>query len=253
MTTRRTTIKILLLDIETSPISGYFWSLWNVNINTNNIIDSSKVLCWAAKWLGDKKLMFDSTYASSESDMIKRIHSLLDEADAVVHWNGQKFDIPVLNKEFLLHGLPPPAPFKQIDLLRTSRRQFKFPSHKLDYVAKSLGLGQKVKHRGFELWVDCMANNSSAWKEMEKYNKQDVVLLEKVYHRMLPWIKNHPNVSACSGETACSTCGSHNVQKRGTYNTSTVSYQRYQCNDCHSWMKEVAYDRSRPKTVLQGI
>lgn len=76
--------------------------------------------------------------------MLKQIHALLNEADAVVHYNGAKFDIPTLNKEFILHGLPPPAPYKQIDLLRTARSQFKFPSNKLDYIAQALDLGKRL-------------------------------------------------------------------------------------------------------------
>ncbi len=38
-----------------------------------------------------------------------------------------------------------------------------------------------------------MNKDPAAWKVMEKYNKQDVLLLEKVYDRLLPWIKSHPN------------------------------------------------------------
>ncbi len=45
--------------------------------------------------------MFDSVYKSDRKSMLKSIHSLMDEADAIVHYNGNRFDIPMLNKEFL--------------------------------------------------------------------------------------------------------------------------------------------------------
>jgi hypothetical protein len=54
--------------------------------------------------------------------------------------------------------MKPPAPFKQIDLLQTMRGTG-FPSKKLDYVTQRLGLGQKTKHKGMELWKACIAGD----------------------------------------------------------------------------------------------
>lgn len=229
-------MKILLLDIETSPNTAHIWSLRDQYINPNHILESSIVLCWSAKWYGSKDVMFQSVYGVGMTEMLKGIHGLLDEADAVVHYNGSRFDIPVLNKEFLLNSMPPPAPYKQIDLLRVVRKEFRFPSNKLDYVSKRLGLGSKVDHEGYTLWVKCMNNDKQAWKTMEKYNKQDVVLLEKVYNKVLPWIRNHPNHNLFDGK-GCPTCGSHKLQKRGFAYTLTGTFQRFQCTDCGAWSK----------------
>jgi DNA polymerase elongation subunit (family B) len=182
-------MKILLLDIETSPNTAHVWGLYNQNVSLNQLMESSYVMCWAAKWLGEEEIYFDSIMESKHKSMIKKIHALLDECDAVIHYNGTKFDIPTLNKEFLLAGLAPPSPYKEIDLLRTSRSKFKFPSNKLDYVAQALGLGEKVKHIGHELWIKCMNKDKQAWDMMKKYNIQDVALLEKVYVKMLAWVK----------------------------------------------------------------
>ena len=92
--------------------------------------------------------MFDSVNQSSHKKMLKGLYKLLDEADAVVHFNGSRFDVPVVNKEFLLQGWAPPSSYQQIDLLKTARKQFKFPSNKLDYIAQALKLGGKTKHTG---------------------------------------------------------------------------------------------------------
>ena len=175
-----------MLDIETSPMSAYVWGLFDQNIGLNQMIDTSKVLCYTAKWYDDKEIYFDSIHKSRHKTMLKGIHDLLDMADAVITYNGNKFDLPVLNKEFLLHGFNPPSPYKQIDLLRTVRSNFRFPSNKLDYVAQRLGLGKKQEHEGHELWVKCMNGDKDAWKRMEKYNIQDVVLLENLYNSLLP-------------------------------------------------------------------
>jgi hypothetical protein len=228
-------MKILLLDIESSPNTAHVWGLWQQNVGLKQLMESSYVLCWAAKWLGEEEILFDSVHQSKPRNMLKKIHSLISEADAVIHYNGTKFDMPTLNKEFLLFGMNPPAPYKQIDLLRTMRSQFRFPSNKLDYVAQRLGLGSKTEHEGHELWVKCMNGDKEAWKTMEKYNKQDVVLLEQVYNRVLPWIKNHPNHNLFNEEAVCPTCSSTYLHKRGTAISSVGTYQRYQCKSCGTW------------------
>lgn len=229
-------MKVLHIDIETSPNTGHIWGLFKQNISINQLMESSYTLCWAAKWHGHKRIDFSSIYHSEPRDVVAGAWHLLNEADAVCHYNGTKFDIPTLNKEFLLHGFPPPDPYKQIDLLKVARRQFKFPSNKLDYVAQALGLGGKVKHEGHELWVKCMNNDPVAWKKMERYNKADVRLLEKVYNKLLPWIKDHPNYAlyADTDRPVCTNCGSSKVVKKGMEHTKTQSYQRYRCSKCHT-------------------
>lgn len=228
-------MKILLLDIESSPNTAHVWGLWQQNVSINQLMESSYVLCYAAKWYGEKEVMFDSVHKSRPKTMLKGIHGLLNDADAVVHYNGTKFDIPTLNKEFLLHSFNPPSPYKQIDLLRVVRSNFRFPSNKLDYVAQRLNLGKKHEHEGHELWVKCMNGDKDAWKRMEKYNIQDVVLLENLYSHLLPWIKSHPNHNLFSDGHVCPNCSSSSLQRRGTAISATGTYQRYQCRSCGTW------------------
>lgn len=237
-------MKILLLDIETAPNLVHVWGLWQQNVSINQIINSGYVLCWAAKWYQDDVIYFDSIQKSKPKTMLNKIHKLLSEADAVVHYNGTKFDIPTLNKEFLLYKLKPPAPYKQIDLLKTARSQFRFPSNKLDYVAQQLELGKKLKHSGHELWINCMAKKEDAWQEMEDYNKQDVLLLEKVYEELKPWIKGHVNHGVYEDGLCCTNCGSINYKRSGYAYTQATRYQRYVCKDCGTWFKASRLDRS---------
>lgn len=230
-------MKILLLDIETAPNTAHVWGLWQQNVGIPQLLESSYTLCWSAKWYGQKEMYFDSIHQSSAKKMLKGIHKLLNEADAVVHYNGTKFDIPTLNKEFVLHSLPPPAPYKQIDLLKVAKSQFRFPSNRLDYVADTLGLGKKTKLEGHTLWIKCMAGEPAAWKEMELYNKNDVLLLEKVYDRLRPWIKGHANHSLYESALVCPNCASASITRRGFHYTSTSKYQRYNCRGCGNWFR----------------
>lgn len=230
-------MKILLLDIETAPNLAYVWGLFKQNIAINQIENSGYVLCWAAKWLGDDKVYFDSIKKSDEVRMLSRIHRMVSEADALVHYNGKKFDIPTLNKEWLKNGFNPPAPSKHIDLLDVCKHQFRFASNKLDYVSQYLGLGEKIRHTGHELWTGCMKGDRESWKTMEAYNRQDVALLETLYERLLPWITHHPSHGAMDGESCCPKCGSYKVQQRGHARTSVHKYRRYQCRECGGWFR----------------
>jgi len=181
--------------------------------------------------------MFDSVHASKPKMMLRRMHKLLDEADAVITYFGDSFDLPTLSKEFVLHGFTPPAPFKKVDLCRVVQRTFKFPSNKLDYVGQALGLGMKTRHTGFEMWVQCMAGDAKAWKLMEKYNRRDVTLLEQLYDRLKPWIKSHPNHRLYDDDALCPNCGSVRHQRRGYAMSKVLKYSRFQCLECGTWFR----------------
>lgn len=230
-------MKILLLDIETAPNKVYTWGLREQDVGINQIIESGYILCWSAKWFGNGPLIFDSVLKSSPKVMVGAMHKLLDEADVVVTYNGASFDLPTLNKEFLQFSIKPPAPYKHIDLYQVIKRTLRFQSNKLDYITQHLGLGSKIKHKGMELWDECMKKDESAWRVMERYNKRDVTLLEKLYVLLRPWIRNHPNHATYEDAMVCPKCGSDHVQHRGTQVMAAKKYPRYQCRDCGGWFR----------------
>lgn len=229
-------VKVLFIDIETTPNLAHVWGLWDQNVGLNQLIESTEMLCFAAKWQGSSKIHFHRTGNDKQrTAMVEAAHALLDEADVIVHYNGKSFDVPHLNREFLLAGLDPPAPYQQVDLLHTVRRRFRFPSNKLAYVSEALNLGGKVKHEGHELWIKCMAGNREAWATMRRYNIGDIELLEEVYDALYAWIPNHPTVTLygeSSSAHRCPGCGGVKLQKRGFHYTKVSSYQQFQCKDC---------------------
>jgi DNA polymerase elongation subunit (family B) len=231
-------MKILLLDIESAPNKVYSWGLWDQNIATSQVEETGYVLCWAAKWFGTAEILFDSVKASGRKAMLKGARRLLDTADVVVHYNGLKYDIPTLNKEFIKSGMKPPSPYKQVDLYQVVRRAFRFESNKLDFVSEALEIGRKVKHAGFKLWVDCMdakrPGHEKSWAKMERYNRGDVTLTEKLYRRLRPWIVRHPNVAT---GLACPKCGGEKVQRRGDQVAALRRYARYHCQTCAAWFR----------------
>jgi len=216
----------------------YTWGLFNQFVALNQIIETSKLLCWSAKWFGSKETLFDSVHQSSPKTVLKGMHKLLDEADVVITYNGNHFDLPVINRDFLLNGLKPPSPYKSLDLYQTVKRQFRFASNKLDHVCSQLNLGSK-NHTDFTLWIECMNGVDKAWIDMEKYNRNDVILLERLYDTILPYIKNHPNQNLyTNGVHVCPNCGGTALHKRGVSYTISGRYQRYVCLDCRTWSRD---------------
>lgn len=229
--------KILTLDIETSPAIVYAWGLFDQNVGISQVIQPTRVLCFAAKWQHDNKVMFFSEWGDGDHGMIAAMHSLLDEADIVVSYNGKSFDIPHMNREMLEWGMVPPAPYAHVDLYQTVKRQFKFLSGKLDWVSQRLLDNEKLA-TNFGLWRGVLDGEGKAQRQMAKYNKHDVVLTEQLYELVLPWIPNHPSIALIDGKAhACPSCGSDHVQKRGEYRTRVSTFQRYQCNECGAWSR----------------
>ena len=175
--------------------------------------------------------------SEDDSKLVKELWHLLDRAEVVVAQNGDAFDLKKINARFAYYNLPPPSPYRTVDTLKIARKYFAFASNKLDHLGASLGLGRKLEHEGFPLWRRCMVGDRKAWKKMKAYNKQDVLLLEKVYFRFLPWIKNHPNMAMYALGTACPKCGSEKLQRRGVVVTNTTKYHRIQCMSCRGWSR----------------
>ncbi len=231
--------RVLVLDIETSPNLGYIWALYKQDIGLSQLVKTTEVICFAAKFHGEKDIYFASVN-DGVGIMRDLLYELLDEADVVVTWNGINFDIPHINRELLEGGYPPPSPFKHVDLCQVVKKNFRFTSNKLDHVAKKLGVGGKLRHTGFDLWLGCMAGDPKAWALMERYNRRDVVITDKVYTKLLPWIPNHPHVGLYSDDPSknvCGRCGSNKLKRRGFAYTSVGRFQRFRCDGCGSWSR----------------
>lgn len=232
-------MKVLTIDIETSPNLAHVWGLFNQNVGINQILEASEVICFAAKWHGEDEVIYSSTFHDGKKAMVSRAFNLLSEADVVIHYNGKRFDIPHLNREFLFEFGTAPAPFTQVDLLHAVKKNFRFTSNKLDFVAQALDLGAKTQHTGHQLWMDCLNNVPEAWELMKEYNMQDVVITEKLYDKLLPWLSGHPHVSLYSGdvEDRCPNCGSEDLRPQGRAYTSVSVFQRFRCGACGKWSR----------------
>src|SRR5207342_1581751 len=189
--------KVLVIDIETQPNVAHVWGLWKNDVSLAQLRQPGRVISFSAKWVGKRGVEFRSDHHDGHMTMVKRAHALMDEADLIVHYNGNSFDMPWLRTEFVQAGLNPPSPHKDIDLCAVVKKTFRFPSNKLAYVTVALGLSGKLSHTGHQMWVDIMegddATRERAWNLMRRYNKRDVVTTEELFHRLKPWIRILPN------------------------------------------------------------
>ena len=261
-------IRVLEFDIETAPNLAYLWGFFNQNVAVNQIVEVGYTLCWAARWEGDSEVLFAGVHTHSMQDMLQQMWDLLDEADVVIHYNGKKFDVPTLNKEFVKHGMPPPSPYQQIDLFHVVRREFRFERNGMDFVCEQLGIPGKIQHKGMELWDECMDTLKfqekgiempeyveKAWRLMKRYNVQDVKMLRHLYKRLLPWIKNHPNRALWmppSDKPKCPNCGSTKLRFKSYKQSLTLTYKQYQCKNCGSYPRERYAEKTGRKDVLRG-
>jgi hypothetical protein len=236
------TAKVLIYDVETAPLLTYTWGLFDQNIGLNQVKTDRHMLAWAAKWLGARPsdvMYMDQRKAKKLEDdkkLVKSLADLIDEADVVVTQNGKKFDSKIVNARLAFHGLKPPSSHKHIDTCQLAKKHFGFTSNKLEYLSDKLCTKYKKlshpKFSGFNLWRECLAGNLDAWKEMEKYNKHDVLATEELYTKLAPWGTGVDlNIFDPSLVNACS-CGSTRWRRNGHAYYAAGKFQRYQCVSC---------------------
>jgi len=235
-----TKVKKLFFDIEVSrDIVGGYGSKWDFKVVKT--IRHQELMCFAYKWEGDKNI----TYVSRNHDggydgLVDKLWNLLNEADIVVAHNGNKFDNKMANRFFIKEGRGPVSPYKSVDTLQVARREFKFQSNSLNDLCEYLDIGSKRKITYADIEDDFLNNPTPKIERlMELYNRQDIVLLEKLYNKFLPFIRNHPNVGdILQINGICPKCGSDKLEKRGFNMRRNGKVQRYQCRKCGCWTNE---------------
>jgi hypothetical protein len=241
--------KIKTIDIETSPLESYTWGLWNVNVGVPQIKTEWSILSFAAKDIGRKRVRYmdaggrGASKVRDDYHLIQALWHELHEADIVVAQNGKRFDVRKINARLIQHGFSPYSPIKVVDTKVEAQKVAMFTSNRLEWLSKHLTETEKSKHTkfpGFELWVQCLADNPAAWAEMKKYNIPDVVSTEELYLRLRPWIVGHPNLAVYNeaGEVVqCPKCGSHDIRREGEWHTQVNTYPRFLCHDCGGWSR----------------
>lgn len=230
-------IKRLFFDIETSPMIVYSWRVgWKLTIPTDNIIEDWKIICISYKWEDEDKvhtLSWDDNRCDKQLliDFIK----IANEADEMIAHNGDRFDIKKIRTRCIYHRIPMFPKYRTLDTLKKAKSGFNFNSNRLDYIAKFLGVGAKLKHEGFPMWVKCMQGDEQALKDMIEYCEMDIIVLEDVWFVLQNYIKNNTHVGTHNGKlkASCPNCGSEDfgLLKNNFTALGTIKRQ-LECNPC---------------------
>jgi len=257
--------KILVFDIETSPLKAYIWqhSVYGGNVSEKQVLSEWFMLTWSAKWLFDDEIMSEGltgkeALAEDDSRIVKKFWELLNTADVVIAHNGDRFDVPNLNTRFIVNNLPPTIPYQSIDTVKVARRQFGFTHNNLNALARVFGFDVKLD-TDFDLWKRCVDGDDEALRYMEEYNRGDVRLLESVYLKLRPWIRPHINIGVYldEGSEVCPNCGHTEVTwlPDKFYYTNTNKYPMFRCDDCGAFGRSRygGMDKEKRKTLGVGI
>jgi len=227
--------KRLFIDIETSPNVVFSWNVgYKLNIGHDNIISERGIICVCYKYEGENKVHSLKWDNGNDKKLVLEIIKLMQEADEVIGHNGDNYDIKFLRGRALFHGVINMPDLVSIDTLKISRNKFRLNSNRLDYLGKYLGFGGKKDTGGFGLWKDIVLDNSkSAMNKMISYCKRDVVLLEKVYHKLIGFTKSKTHIGVFNGHSkkSCPHCGSTETKSNGSrISASGVKTYRMQCH-----------------------
>lgn len=240
--------KVLVLDIETSPLLVYVWGLKEQFITIPQIKKDWFIMAWSAKWLEDSKSLvyYDlrNRKAGDDRPILIPLWKMLNEADIVITQNGQQFDSKKINARFMLNGIKPPKPFAHHDTYQIVKKVASFTSNSLEYLTNKFCKTHKklshAKFSGWKLWAECLNGNISAWNEMKKYNIEDVLSTEEFYLKIRSWVpETLPKVFALTDSSSeCGTCGYYGKMKEGRpRHAKTRMYKQHSCPKCGSWQR----------------
>ena len=232
-------IKRLFFDIETSYNIGSFWSLGKQYMSYPNIIKERAIICICYKWENDKKVHY-LTWDNNQCDkkMLESFIKVLNQADEIVGQNHENFDIKWLRTRCLLHAIPMFPTYSTLDTYKKAKTGFRFNSNSLDYIAKYLNMGEKIKMNIKDWDAIILRKDKKALDKMVRYCKKDVVLLENVYKKLSPYITSnfHHGVALGKPKFSCPKCTSIAYKYSKTRYTATgLTRHQVQCGDCHSY------------------
>lgn len=215
----------------------YTWAIGRkVSLSHDNILSDPRIICIGYKWEDGPVRALTWDRDKCDRAMLSELVKVLMRADEVIAHNGDRFDVPWIRTRCAFHRIPIPHQLPTVDTLKQARRGFRFPSNRLDYLGKYMGVGRKVETGGFGLWKSVMDGDRQALRDMVEYCKRDVELLQEVHHALYAYAKptTHIGVSVGGYKHWCPSCGSDNVKSNANRRVSAQGVVKVQmkCLEC---------------------
>lgn len=239
---------ILTYDIETTSIDllhrQYDLGVKFKRFRPEEIVRDWTILSAAWKFLGQDKVHCVSVSPKNplnDAAVVHHLHAALQSANILVGHNSDAFDFKKFNARAIIYGLPPISPKQTVDTLKLSRKHFKWTSNKLSYIANKLGLPAKDDSPD---WDKILEGDADELRTMREYNKQDVIVTEQLYLKLMPYHTTHPVITHMEPPIrdvegfkviSCPKCNSTNYMKQGFKFQKNGKKQMCQCKDCNGW------------------
>ena len=237
--------KVLVFDIETSKTHFSGYRTGKQYVRAEQIEKHPYVMGWAAKWLFEPEMYSNfvtpvSARRRDDRAVIKELYKILTQADYAITYNGDNFDIKVMNVAWAKNGYGSNQFYNSIDLYKKVRQVWRLPSYSLKNVCEYFGLSPKMKREDTD---EAEAGDPEALKHDEAYCRQDVFSTEDLYLFLRPWMKTHPNMASVydmyheleDDEIHCPRClGVVHLWKWGRQSTNPngTTYRATNCPHC---------------------
>jgi len=180
----------------------------------------------AWQWYGQKKVHAVSLLDDKERfkkdfrddyHVAKTIKEQVDKADAIVAFNGDRFDVKELNYALVKHGLGATSNPIQIDPFKIAKSKFRFKGgNSLRNLCEVLGVKEQKGHVDDETWIAAAEGCPKAIKKVVTYNKGDIPTLRAVYNILKPYAPAKLNMNHFVYDAdVCPSCGSAELRTDG--------------------------------------
>ena len=173
--------------IDADPEKSVFFDIETTGLSSA----SSALYLIGALFCRNKRLFFRQWFVdsfSAERPVLEAFSAFLKDFDTVIHYNGDRFDIPYITECLKEYSIEAPFPaLKSIDLLkllRKSRKLLSLPDCRLKTAERFLGIYREDKFSGGEL-IEVYENylktkDEALLKELLLHNEEDILNMPRI-------------------------------------------------------------------------
>ena len=176
-------MRIVAWDLECSSLSGMIGRI--LCSGFKQIMPPEVRKSKAYIFRGDEVPFHNPDDFADDREIAIATRDELEKYDVVVAHNGILFDRKFLNARLIKVDARPIKPIFFVDTMWIVRTHMR-ASSKLDNVQKFLGLPDEKTDITWDNWQRALSGDTKAMDVIVKHNKQDLLVLEQAYWRLLP-------------------------------------------------------------------
>lgn len=178
---KRQTLSNLYIDIEVgyASVSVFDLRVKGEYIPASHIEKPRYIICWSAGWVGENGKIISACVTPKDainyddSKILPPLLKLMEQADIISGQNVVRYDIKEINARLVYSGLSPVFGYKTMDTLQMLRKDYRFMSNSLDFIAPIFGFRPKNGMSDKD-WLAIRGGDERTLKKMVRYNRGDV-------------------------------------------------------------------------------